>query len=355
MRGRVFGFPVHLDLSFVVIMAVLGWYPGAPAIWMVLWLLITPLAVLVHELGHAVMARAAGARPQIALAGFGGVTMFTPPGPLSRVRSLGISLAGPFVGLAVGLGLLAIRSVLGDDLIVGSWQFYAFRIGIFTCIGWSVLNLLPVLPLDGGQAMRELLPGAPEVRGRRAAAVSLVVALAAAVIAYTQFGQPFLALFMIFFAITNGMALRETGSRDGSGQPTVASDGADAERAVVALLWQGETGKAREVLAAQPDGAPVDLVVHGAVLALTGDRRQGHALIDQEVARRPGDVNAVALLMLTYTLEHDWDGVVATLQGPLGASVPPTLTDRAIEEARATGRDDVAGRLTLLAGRPSPG
>ena len=95
LRARVLGFPVHLDISFVIVMAVLGYRPGVTARDMALWLLITPLAVLVHELGHAVAARAAGARPQIALAGFGGVTTFTPSRPLSRARSLGISLAGP--------------------------------------------------------------------------------------------------------------------------------------------------------------------------------------------------------------------------------------------------------------------
>jgi len=77
LRVRVLGFPVHLDLSFVIIMAVLGYYPGVTLRDMALWLLITPVAVLVHELGHAVAARSAGARPQIALAGFGGVTSFT--------------------------------------------------------------------------------------------------------------------------------------------------------------------------------------------------------------------------------------------------------------------------------------
>jgi hypothetical protein len=48
-------------------------------------------------------------------------------------------------------------------------------------------------------------------------------------------------------------------------------------------------------------------------------------------------------------LEHDWDGLVTVLQGPLRPSIPRPVIDRAVQEARGTGREDVAGRLTLLA------
>ena len=61
----------------------------------------------------------------------------------------------------------------------------------------------------------------------------------------------------------------------------------------------------------------------------------------------------MALLVLTQTLQHDWDGLVATLQGPFGSAVPKPVIDRAVQEARGTGREDVAGRLTLLADQRS--
>jgi Zn-dependent protease len=344
----LFGFPVHLDISFVIIMGVLGYYPGVTLVDMGLWLLITPVAVLVHELGHAFLARAAGASPQIALAGFGGVTTYIPPDPLSRARSLGISLAGPGVGLVLGLALITTRAALGDQLDPYGWQASALRIGIWTCIAWSVLNLLPVLPLDGGQAMRELLPGSPEVRARRAEVVSLVSAILAAAAAFLIFQQPFLALFMAFFGVNNLLTLRQ--SRSDTGADSAATT---PEQAVVELLWRAQPAQARELLGSLPPSTPVDLAVHGAVLALTGDHDQGHALLTQEVQRRPGDPNAAALLFLTLTLEHDWDALIATLQGPVGPSVRPTVVERAIQEAENVGRDDVAGRLRLLADRPA--
>ena len=77
LRGRVFGFPVHLDLSFVIIMALFGFRPGVTLVEMVLWLLITPIAVLVHELGHAFMAMSFGVRVRdVTLSVIGGVALF---------------------------------------------------------------------------------------------------------------------------------------------------------------------------------------------------------------------------------------------------------------------------------------
>jgi hypothetical protein len=107
------------------------------------------------------------------------------------------------------------------------------------------------------------------------------------------------------------------------------------------------------VLESLPAETSVDLAVHGAVLALTGDPRQGHALLSQEVQRRPGDPNALSLMILTLILEHDWDGLVTMLQGPSGPNIPRPVIDRAVQEARGVGREDVAGRLTLLAERPT--
>jgi Zn-dependent protease len=363
----VLGFPVHLDLSFLLVLGLLGYMSGITTRHLPLWVVIGTLAVLVHELGHAAAARTAGAQPHIALIGFGGVTTFVPPQPLSRLRSLGISLAGPAVGLLIGGGLLLLKKELGIGLDPFSWQADALRIGIVTCLGWSVLNLLPVLPLDGGQAMRELLPGDPSSRTRRAAGVSVAVAGLAAISALLA-SQPFLGVFMLFFGLNNVLALRQLAAerrsgpggggdgpggdgpgwdRDGGGG-LVAGRSANGtpEQAVVALLWRGDPSGARQLLESLPTGTPVDLAVHGAVLALTGDRDGGHALLAQEAQLRPADTNTMALLLLTQTLEHDWDAVLATVHGPRANAIPDAVVERAISEAQRTGREDVAGRLT---------
>jgi Zn-dependent protease len=336
-------------------MALLGYLYGLPLQYLALWIVIATLAVLTHEYGHAFAARACGAEPHIALVGFGGVTSFTPAHPLSRARSLGISLAGPAVGLVLGGAAWLAMNAYGPGLTEGGWQDVSLQLARWTCLGWSVLNLLPILPLDGGQAMRELLPGDPATRTRRAALVSIVAAVLAAVLAYLL-GQLPVALFMLFFGLNNVLALRQVAAARAGADPAGGSRApqtpATPEQAVVALLWRSDPAGARQLMESLPPDTSVDLAVHGAVLALTGDRQGGHALLTQELRRRPGDADAVALLVLTQTLEHDWDGLLATLHGPLGPTVPGAVIERAIAEASGIGREDVAGRITARHGSP---
>src|SRR4051812_17450453 len=145
---RVFGFPVRIDLSFVIVLGFLGLSGPITASRLVAWVVIGAVSVLAHELGHAVTARTTGAQPSIDLYGFGGVTRYRPPHPLSRLRQLAISIAGPMVGVVVGLALH--YGVPQDATTPGSLADYALQAAVFVNLGWGVLNLLPILPLDGG-------------------------------------------------------------------------------------------------------------------------------------------------------------------------------------------------------------
>jgi Zn-dependent protease len=347
LRLRVLGFPVHIDLSFVIIMSILG-YGGmtrGSLRDLGIWLLVATASVLIHELGHAVVARTTGASPEIALTGFGGVTTWVPPAQLSRVRSLAISLAGPLVGLVAGMGLLVLWRSVGDSLDGTSWQRTAIWYGVWTCLGWSVINLLPVLPLDGGQAMRELLPGSQQVRARRAARVSIVAVLPVVAVAF-WLQQPWVGLFFLFFGVSNELALRQAPPGLPQGGPAGQVAPMAPEQAVVALLWQGAADQARRTMEELPPGTTLDLAVHGAVMALTGQPDQGFALLHQEFERRPGDPNVAALLVLARALGHDWAGLDAELRGPAGAAAPGSVLQRAAQEAIAAGRADVAERIT---------
>ena len=161
-RFRVLGFPVHIDLTFVLFVGFLGFSQGLTLSELVVWVLVAVVSVLLHELGHAVLARRTGASPAITLMAMGGVTTYSPPRQLSRLESLGISLAGPAVGLVLGGALVLLRPDEDPPGLVG----FALRAAIFTTVGWSLFNLLPIVPLDGGQALRELLPGEPHRAGR---------------------------------------------------------------------------------------------------------------------------------------------------------------------------------------------
>ena len=308
-RFRLFGFPVTIDISFVIIVAILGWYPGVEATSFVAWLALVPVAVLVHELGHAFVARTTGAQPTITLAGLGGLTSYLPPRPLSRARSVAISVAGPAVGIVIGLALLAYARGVGVESPTVS---AVLDTAIFATLGWSVLNLLPILPLDGGQTLRELLPGSPARREIRAAMVSVVVAVLAALVAL-RYGLVFGALMAGFFVFSNVMTIRNDRELEK----------VDVNQRAVRLLWAGRAADARHLLADLPDDAPVHPLVRATVRA-AGDEDPSDGLAELEAAadRNPADPQPPSLLLLAHRARDDWDAVLRQLAGPRGAAEP---------------------------------
>ncbi|HEY1174362.1 MAG TPA: site-2 protease family protein [Verrucomicrobiae bacterium] len=109
--------------------------------------------ILIHELGHALAARQCGYHSSIVLHGFGGVTII-PHAQFSRGQSIWVSAAGPLAGF-----LLAGITILANLFVKTEYEgFYTIiEMSLFVNIGWTLMNLLPVLPLDGGQIFRELL------------------------------------------------------------------------------------------------------------------------------------------------------------------------------------------------------
>jgi Zn-dependent protease len=359
-RFRVLGFPVHIDLTFVLFVGFLGFSQGLTFAELVVWVLVAVVSVLLHELGHAVLARRAGASPAITLMAMGGVTTYTPPRQLSRLESLGISLAGPAVGLVLGGAMLLLRPDEDPPGLVG----FALRAAIFTTVGWSLFNLLPIVPLDGGQALRELLPGDPLARAKRAAVVSIVLAVVLAVVALQKnWIGTFGLVLAAFLVLANVMQLRGL-SAAGQGRDAGSGEGAGQETEVLQLLWEGRPAEARAALERRaqledPSDADADLALHGAVLATTGQREQGFALLYQEWSRREGDQHVTGLIALSHLLLGEWQDVARLLTGPSATQVPVPIVVRAIASARAGGDEDSARRIEDAARRagllPAPG
>jgi Zn-dependent protease len=161
--GRVFGFPVEINLTFILLLAfVLVSWGGLAGVFIVL---LSFASVLLHELGHAIVARRLGVHVSgIELSFFGGAAKMTQL-PRSAVDEIKIAAAGPAVSLVlggVGLGLAAL--------------FHSPFLGM---IGWINLviagfNMIPALPMDGGRILRAAL--AYRMDYVRATDVSVVVA-----------------------------------------------------------------------------------------------------------------------------------------------------------------------------------
>ncbi len=195
LRFTLFGFPTRVDWSFFLIAAVIV-FNGLSLSRSLVWVAVVAVSILIHELGHAFAARRYGATPQIALYAMGGLTSFVPPTPPTRRQSVAVSIAGPGAGFVVGMVVVAFRLLVDpvDDTLLADGVVMAMLVNL----GWGLVNLVPVLPLDGGAILRELLPGEPSVRHRRAARISVavgVVAMVAALAADLTFVVILFALF----------------------------------------------------------------------------------------------------------------------------------------------------------------
>jgi hypothetical protein len=252
------------------------------------------VSVLAHELGHAVAYRRYGAESRIVLSSFFGLTYgeALPPG-----RRIAVSLAGPVTGFVLG-GLILAAAAIARPTDPGFQQVLADLLWIN--LAWGAINLLPILPLDGGQAIGAFLErlGRPNAV-REALVVSLATSLLAA-LAAVGIGQPWLLILLAFFTVANYDQFRylgDYGRRDdviaavqrvlrGEHDAGIAAlteierrsrSGAFREQAAVALAWSllaaGRLEEARtvrvraggdpalEAVIELADGAPPDQVV----------------------------------------------------------------------------------------------
>ncbi len=200
LRFNCMGFPVTVHWWFWLLTAFLGGAldaKGPQAFSLVLIFMgIAFLSILAHELGHALAARQSGSESQIELHGMGGLARFSPMG-MSRNHLIRISLAGPGAGFALAAIFWAINVFVEEH--GGFYGRHALGVGMLVNTVWSIFNLIPIYPMDGGQVLNLLL--GPERRGTTAG-IGAGLAILIGVYAF-RMGQPYLAILMGFFAFSN--------------------------------------------------------------------------------------------------------------------------------------------------------
>jgi len=182
MRWRLFrllGIPVSVDVSWLLILALLtlsfaegfptiqhGYFPEdrdqlAPADYWIMGL-VTALAffacIVLHEFGHALVARSLGMPISgITLFLFGGVSELGEE-PTSAGTEFVMAVAGPLVSAVLAV-LFWVVAVVGYQL---GWPHpVVIVLGYLAAINAVVLifNMVPAFPLDGGRVLRSILWG----------------------------------------------------------------------------------------------------------------------------------------------------------------------------------------------------
>jgi Zn-dependent protease len=226
---RLFGFDVHVRAGFVVFLVLIAMInPSAFGLWVAAGIAVF---TLLHELGHAVAARRAGADAEISLDFLAGYTSFRPRRPLTRPQRAGITAAGPVTQIAISTAVLVALGAnpLSLDSVRDSELTYA--------IWWAgpvigVLNLIPVLPLDGGHLVHTALePILGKDSLRNMAIASMVVTGVGAALFYVA-GYRGFTIFIAFLLLTQ-YQLVQGGSRNRSTRHA-AQRSSDAE----SQAWQ---------------------------------------------------------------------------------------------------------------------
>jgi Zn-dependent protease len=165
--GRIFGISVDLDLSWFLLIGLLTWmlavsyYPTEFHGWTVgqYWVMgfVTALmlfvSVLVHELGHSVVAKGYGMSvPRIVLFIFGGVSEISAEPP-SAAAEFWIAIVGPVVSFVLAAFFWEI-----EPLFAWSPQLFALvKYLAYLNLILGVFNLIPGFPLDGGRVFRAVV------------------------------------------------------------------------------------------------------------------------------------------------------------------------------------------------------
>lgn len=121
-----------------------------------------------------------------------------------------MSLAGSITQIVV-LGLPALF-LLRTDAIDSFTMHTIVSFVAWVSFGWAIINLLPLLPFDGGNIAVTLLRRVNGIDAVRVARlISVGVALGVAVWAYHEI-SPLTSLWVLFFGVLNAVALTKSGS-----------------------------------------------------------------------------------------------------------------------------------------------
>jgi stage IV sporulation protein FB len=157
----LFGIPVRVVPTFWILAALLGSNnlqdPKQGFALILIWVGVVFVSILVHELGHALTATLFGYAPRIMLYHFGGLAMYEPIRDYTAGKSILITLAGPGAGLAL-FAVSVVVAIVFHVPITDPNSLLSQTLWMFLEVNliWSILNLFPVMPLDGGQVCREV-------------------------------------------------------------------------------------------------------------------------------------------------------------------------------------------------------
>ena len=201
--GRIFGIPVEVNISWVLVFLLLtyllaGQFEDARLHWpvaqrwsvAVVTVVLFFLSVLAHELSHSAMALSKGIPVRgITLFIFGGVSRLAHE-PQRPITEFAVAVVGPLLSIALAVILGAVWFLLGRG---DSSLEVVLLLLAWTNLSLGVFNLVPGYPLDGGRLLRAAIWG---ITGNHRKATRIAAGMGQAVGIAMVVGGVTLAVFM---------------------------------------------------------------------------------------------------------------------------------------------------------------
>ncbi len=180
LRFSVGGIPVVVRPIFFLLPVIFSIGLGGPQL--AAWVAIVFFSVLLHELGHAWVIQSFGGQPSIVLHATGGATSWptgASPGPGQRLL---VSLAGPGIQLFIG----AVVFTASRAFVYPPKYDWVVDQLLWVNVGWAVINLVPIVPWDGGNALEAFIAWVDRPRPMVTVVISGVGGLALAAFGFAQ-------------------------------------------------------------------------------------------------------------------------------------------------------------------------
>jgi Zn-dependent protease len=313
--GRV---PVWVDPGFLLVSVVLGWVARRDIAGMTVWGGSFVLALFVHELAHAVVARLLGASGEVWLT-FRRPALNSSLTALSTAGRFAVHMAGPAVSLALGAIVLALA---GGHPPFAAPAAGGVRFLGWVSVGWGLFNCVPLLPLDAGHALAAVLDGPTKGRGERPVRWASIACAVAFALVCTRTGGLLPAAIGALVALHNAQALLriELSQREAAARK---SRGTLVRVHLQAAYEAAARGEARAAI------------------------RHCRTVLEDPMelgARR----DALRLLAYAYATGGEWGQLIDLLESGGAGAFEPEELDRYERAARELGRAEDARRLALL-------
>ncbi|WP_153952507.1 CBS domain-containing protein [Halosegnis longus] len=350
--GRLFGIPIELDLTFLLILPLFAYLIGttlgeyaslinevlAPAnlvevsaltgdstVALVVGLLAAVglfVGVIIHELGHSLVAMRYGFPiSSIKLWLFGGVAQLSEM-PEDWKQEFNIAVAGPIVSVLLGVvSYVAFTAVQPGGTAIAAVRFLLAYLAVVN-VALAIFNMLPGFPMDGGRVLRALL-----ARNRPYAQATQIAAEVGKLFAiglglFGLFGGGGLFLVAIAFFIYIGAS-------------------SEAQRTVMAAAFDGVT--VRDIMTPDDDLKTVtpDTSVADLLGRMFTERHTGYPVVENG---RPVGVVTLSDAQSVKEVERDAYQVEEVMSRDIESVDPQTGAMDALEQMQAAG----VGRLLVM-------